>query len=156
MAASSEIATNRKALRDYHIGQRFEAGLVLTGTEVKSVRLGKVNINDAFARVQNGSAVLMQADIQPYERASFEQHVPRRERRLLLHSTEIEKIRGLSEIQGNAIVALRMYWKGNRVKLELAVGKGKDAPDKRADLKARANLREAQREAADFNRRHGV
>ena len=85
---AEDIANNRKALRDYHIVDRYEAGLELKGTEVKSIRLGHVNINDAFARIDQGAPVLHQADIQPYAKASAEQHDPRRERRLLLHKPE--------------------------------------------------------------------
>ncbi len=156
MSVSKEIATNRKALRDYHILARFEAGISLKGTEVKSIRLGLVNINDAFARIDRGVPILHQADVQPYAKASFEQHVPRRERRLLLHKAEIEKLRGLSEIEGHSIVALRMYWKDSHVKVEIGVGKGKLAPDKRADVKAKIEKREADREVARFNRKHGI
>lgn len=153
---SAEIATNRKALRDYHILDRCEAGIALKGTEVKSIRLGHVNINDAFARIDhNGEPILHQADIQPYEKASHEQHVPRRERKLLLHAREIEKLRGLSSIDGRTLVALRMYWKGSRVKVEIGVGKGKEAPDKRMDLKAKQVKRETDREVARFHKRAG-
>lgn len=154
--ASSEIATNRKALRDYHILDRMEAGIVLKGTEVKSIRLGLSNINDAFARIEsNGQAILHQADIQAYANASHEQHVPRRERKLLLHKREIEKLRGLSSIEGRTLVALRMYWKDGNVKVEIGVGKGKLAPDKRADIKAREIDRETDRELARFVRKKG-
>lgn len=153
---AQDIANNRKALRDYHIVDRYEAGLELKGTEVKSIRLGHVNINDAFARIDFGRPVLHQADIQPYEKASHEQHDPRRERRLLLHKNEIEKLREASAIAGHALVALRLYWKNGRVKVELGVGKGKLAPDKRQDLKAKATKREADREVARFNRKRGI
>ena len=121
---AEDIANNRKALRDYHIVDRYEAGLELKGTEVKSIRLGHVNINDAFARIDQGAPVLHQADIQPYAKASAEQHDPRRERRLLLHKPEIEKLRSASAIEGHALVALRLYWKNGRVKVEIGVGKG--------------------------------
>lgn len=155
--SSTEIATNRKALRDYHILDRWEAGLALKGTEVKSIRLGHANINDAFARIDHtGVPVLYQADIQPYDKASHEQHVPRRERKLLLNKKEIEKLKAMSEVEGRTLVALRMYWKGSRVKIEIGVGKGKEAPDKRADLKAKAIDRETEREIARFRKKRGV
>ncbi len=153
--ASAEIATNRKALRDYHILQRYEAGIALKGTEVKSIRLGFVNINDAFARIDRGIPILHQADIQAYAKASHEQHVPRRERKLLLNAREIEKLQEASTVAGHALVALRMYWKSDHVKIEIGVGRGKDAPDKRADLKTKAVDREVEREVARFNRKHG-
>ena len=150
----SDISINRKALRDYHILERVEAGLELKGTEVKSVRAGHANINNAFARVEGGQVFLYDADIQPYERASFEQHEPKRSRRLLLHKTEIDRLFGLTQIKGNTLVALRLYWKKSRVKVELGVGKGKEARDKRQDIKKRVTQRETEREIARFNRRH--
>lgn len=151
-----DIINNRKALREYHILQKFEAGVELKGTEVKSIRGGLANLNDAFARIENdGQAFLYNADVQPYERASVEQHEPKRPRRLLLHREELDKLRGLTSVQGNTLVALRMYWKKGRVKIELGVGKGKLAGDKRADLKERATRRETEREISNFNRRHG-
>lgn len=152
----ADIVSNRKALREYHILSRVEAGLELRGTEVKSVRAGKANLNDAYARVEpDGNAVLHNADIQPYEKASHEQHEPRRPRRLLLHRAEIDKLRGQTAVQGHALVALRMYWKNGRVKIELGLGKGKHAADKRADLKERITRRETEREVSRFNRRNG-
>jgi len=150
----SDIANNRRALHDYHILERYEAGVELKGTEVKSIRAGLANINSAFARVENGQLFLYGADIQPYERASHEQHDPKRNRRLLLHKKEIDKLFGQTQIKGHTLVALRMYWKGPRVKIEIGVGKGKEAHDKRSDLKDRVEKREAQREAARFNDRH--
>ncbi len=153
---AEDIITNRKALREFHILQKFEAGVELKGTEVKSIRGGLANLNDAFARVENdGQAFLYNADVQPYERASVEQHEPKRPRRLLLHREELDKLRGLTSVQGNTLVALRMYWKKGRVKIELGVGKGKLAGDKRADLKERATRRETEREISRFNRNHG-
>lgn len=153
---AEDIINNRKALREFHILQKFEAGVELKGTEVKSIRGGLANLNDAYARVENdGQAFLYNADVQPYERASVEQHEPKRPRRLLLHREEIDKLRGLTSVQGHTLVALRMYWKKGRVKIELGVGKGKLAGDKRADLKERATRRETEREISRFNRRHG-
>jgi len=151
---SAEISVNRKALRDYHILERFEAGLELKGTEVKSIRAGLANINNAFARIEGGQAFIYDVDIQPYARASFEQHEPKRVRRLLLHRQEIDRLFGQTQIKGHTLVALRMYWKDARVKIEIGVGKGKEAADKRQDLKERATKRETDREVARFNKRH--
>jgi len=150
----ADISVNRKALHDYHIFERFEAGLELKGTEVKSIRAGKVNLNSAFARIEKGEAWIYDIDIQPYEKASHEQHVPKRVRRLLLHRQEIDKLFGGTQIAGRSIVALRLFWKGSRVKVELGVGKGKDHRDQRADIKKRETNREMKRETADFNKRH--
>ena len=150
----ADISVNRKALRDYHILERVEAGIELKGTEVKSIRAGFANINNAFARVENGQAFVFDVDIQPYARASHEQHEPKRFRRLLLHKREIDRLLGLSQVQGHTIVALRMYWKDARVKIEIGVGRGKEAHDKREDLKERASKRETDREVARFNKRH--
>jgi len=147
-----EVAKNRKALRDYEIVERFEAGIELKGTEVKSVRAGQINIGDAFARVEGGQVFLYGCDIQPYAQASHTQHEAKRPRRLLLHRREINKLTALSAERGLALVALRVYWKDNRLKLELGAGKGKGAIDKREDLKKKAMDREVEREMARFNK----
>jgi len=151
---SAEISANRKALRDYHILERFEAGVELKGTEVKSIRSGFANLNNAFGRVEGTQVLLYDCDVQPYAKASFEQHEPKRFRRLLLHKTEIDRIRSLTEIKGHTLVALRMYWKDSRVKIELGIAKGKEAGDKRQDLKTKASKREVDREVARFNKKH--
>lgn len=151
----SDIATNRRALHDYHILERYEAGIELKGTEVKSIRGGLVSMMNAFARVENGQVFLYGVDIQPYIRASFEQHDPKRNRRLLLHKREINKLFEISSIKGHTLVALRLYWKDARVKVELGVGKGKEASDKRAALKTKTTKREVDREISRFNRKHG-
>jgi SsrA-binding protein len=152
MAAESIV--NRKALRDFHILERYEAGIALKGSEVKSIRAGKANISDAFARIENGEAFLYNADIQPYERASHEIPPAKRVRKLLLHRAEIDKLYGLTNVAGRALVVLKLYWKNGRLKTELGVAQGKVARDKRADLKKRATDRETEREIARFNRRH--
>ena len=153
-ADPNEIAVNRKAGRDYHILEKFEAGVELRGTEVKSIRNGKLNISDAFARVEKGQVWLYNCDIQAYDKASWEQHEPRRCRRLLLHKREIHKLAGFSHLKGLALPLLRAYWKNRRVKMELGVGRGKDQRDQRQDLKDRVENREAQREVARFNEKH--
>lgn len=151
---SDEISANRRAHHEFHILERFEAGIELKGTEVKSIRGGYANLNQAFARVEKGQVFLYDSDIQPYVRASFEQHVAKRPRRLLLHKTEIAKLFEATAIAGHTLVALRMYWKNHRVKVEIGIAKGKEARDKRQDLKNRAVKREMDREKANFNRKH--
>jgi len=152
---SAEITTNRKAFRDYHILDRFEAGVELKGTEVKSIRAGFVTLQGAFAKIQNGEIFLYEASIQPYERASHEQHETKRPRRLLLHRMEIDRLTGAVEREGLTLPALRMYWKKGIVKLEIGLGKGKHAGDKRQDLKQRVEKREADRAVTAFNRSRG-
>ena len=151
---AAETILNRKALRDFHILERFEAGIELKGSEVKSIRAGKANISDAFARIEKGQAFMHNADIQPYAQASIEVPAPKRVRRLLLHKQEIEKLYGLTAIAGRTLVVLSLYWKNGRLKIEIGVGQGKVAHDKRADLKKRATDRETQREVARFNQKH--
>src|SRR5437867_10965933 len=153
MAAESII--NRKALRDFHILERYEAGLELKGSEVKSIRAGKANISDAFARIEKGEAFLYNADSQPYERASHDVPAAKRVRKLLLHRQEIDKLHGLTNIAGRALVVLKLYWKNGRLKAEIGVAQGKEARDKRLDLKKRAVDRETAREVARFHRKHG-
>lgn len=153
MAAESVL--NRKALRDYHILDRYEAGIALKGSEVKSIRAGKANISDAFVRIERGEAFLYNADIQPYEKASHEIPVAKRTRKLLLHRAEIDKLYGESQVSGRALVVLKLYWKSGKLKAEIAVAHGKVARDKRLDLKKRAVERETAREVARFNRKHG-
>jgi len=148
-----EIASNRKALHEYHILEKVEAGVELKGTEVKSIREGRINLRDAFARIDGGQCLLYGCDIQPYAQASWEQHDPKRVRRLLLHKKEIMRLYGVCQVKGQALVALRAYWKGPRVKIELGVAKGKVAGDKREDLKKREAKREVEREISRFNRR---
>ena len=152
MAADSII--NRKALRDHRVLDHYEAGIELKGSEVKSIRQGKANISDAFARIDKGEAFLYNADIQPYERASHEVPVAKRVRRLLLHRQEIDRLYGETQVKGRALVVLKLYWKNGKVKAELGVGVGKLAHDKRADLKKRAVDRETAGEVARFNRNH--
>ena len=152
---AAETILNRKALRDYNILERYEAGIELKGSEVKSIRAGKANISDAFVRIEKGQAFLYNADIQPYDKASHEIPAAKRVRRLLLHRHEIDKLYGLSAIQGRSLVVLNLHWKKGRLKSEIGVGQGKQAHDKRATLKKRATDRETEREVARFNRNHG-
>src|SRR5437868_8896496 len=112
---TAETILNRKALRDFHILERYEAGLELKGSEVKSIRAGKANINDAFARIENGEAFLYNADIQPYERASHEIPSAKRVRKLLLHRAEIDKLYGETQVGGRALVLLNLDRKSTRL-----------------------------------------
>jgi SsrA-binding protein len=151
---SAEIASNRRAFHNYQILEKIEAGIALQGTEVKSIRAGLANLNNAFARVEKNEVYLYDADIQPYERASHSQHEPRRPRKLLLHKSEIAKLFSASAVEGQTLVALRLYWKNARVKVELGVGRGKSTIDKRHDLKEKAVKRETDRAMSAFNRRN--
>ena len=138
----ADIVTNSKARRDYHILETFEAGIVLHGTEVKALRAGKGQISDAFARVENSEVYLYNAHIDEYAQGNLQNHQPKAVRKLLLHKSEIRKLFGLASVKGNALFPLALYWKNGKVKVSLAVGKGKAQFDKREDLK----LREAERE----------
>jgi SsrA-binding protein len=150
---SAEITTNRKAFRDYHILEKIEAGLELKGSEVKSLRAGLVSLQGAFAKVQGNELYLHDCTIQPYEQASHEQHEAKRSRRLLLHRAEIDKLAIGVEREGLTLPVLRLYWKKGRVKAEVGLGKGKQAADKRLDLKKRVETREAERAVSAFNKR---
>ena len=141
----ADIISNPKARRDYHIGDTFEAGIVLKGTEVKSLRAGKGQISDSFARVENGEVWLYNAHIDEYSHGNWSNHEPKAKRKLLLHKEEIRKLFTLATVKGNALVPLKFYWKEGRVKVALGVGKGKAAPDKRDDLKRRDADREMKR-----------
>ena len=140
-----DILSNPKARRDYHILETFEAGIVLKGTEVKSLRAGRGQIADAFARVEKNEVWLYNAHIEEYSFGNLNNHVPKAPRKLLLHKSEIRKLFGLAAVKGNAIVPLAFYWKNGRVKVSLAVGKGKQQFDKREDLKQRDADRELKR-----------
>ena len=151
---SGDVANNKRANREFHITDKFEAGLVLKGTEVKSIREGKVNIRDAFARLDRNELWLYGCDIQPWQTAgAFFQHEAKRPRKLLVHKSEILKLSQATLQKGFTIVCLRLYFKGRRVKVELGLAKGKSHSDQRHDLKKKTELREAQREVARFNKR---
>ena len=141
----ADILTNPKARRDYHILDTFEAGIVLHGTEVKSLRAGKGQISDAFARVEKDEVFLYNAHIDEYTFGNRQNHAPKAPRKLLLHKAEIRKLFGLGSVKGNALFPLSFYWKDGRVKVALAVGKGKVQFDKREDLKKRDSERELKR-----------
>src|SRR5690349_21844403 len=141
----ADILNNSKARRDYHILETFEAGIVLHGTEVKALRAGKAQISDSFARVENGQAFLYNAHIDEYAFGNRENHQPKAPRKLLLHASEIRKLHEAAAVKGNALLPLSFYWKNNRVKVALAVGKGKVQFDKREDMKRRDTERELKR-----------
>jgi SsrA-binding protein len=136
---------NAKAFHLYHVGERFEAGIVLRGTEMKSLRQGQAQLADAFVRIENGAPVLHHAHISEYTQGNIHNHPPRRPRKLLLHSNEIIKIRAAAEMQGMTIIPLRIYFKEGLAKAEIALCKGKNFADKRETLRRKAELREAQR-----------
>jgi SsrA-binding protein len=141
----AEIVSNPKARRDYHILDTFEAGIVLHGTEVKALRAGKAQISDAFARVENGQVWLYNAHIDEYAWGNRENHQPKAPRKLLLHRSEIRKLQELTSVKGNALMPLQFFWKNNKVKVQLGVGKGKVQYDKRETIKERESDRELKR-----------
>jgi SsrA-binding protein len=141
----ADILSNPKARRDYHILETFEAGIVLKGTEVKTLRAGKGQITEAFARIENDQAWLHNAHIDEYFFGNRENHQPKAPRKLLLHKSEIRKLFGLASVKGNAIFPLAFHWKNGKVKVLLGVGKGKVEFDKREDIKKRESDRELKR-----------
>lgn len=141
----SDIVTNPKARRDYHILETYEAGIVLHGTEVKALRAGKGQISDAFARVEGNQVFLYNAHIEEYAHGNIQNHEPKAVRKLLLHKNEIRKLFELASVKGNALFPLSFYWKNGKVKVALGVGKGKVQYDKRQDLKKRESDRELKR-----------
>ncbi len=142
--AQRTIADNRKALHDYHVIDTWEAGLALLGTEVKAIREGSVNLRDSFARIDQGEVWLMNVHISPYSHTGYAHHDERRHRKLLLHRHEIEKLAGKVAEKGLTLVPLRMYLKKGRVKIALALVKGKQAHDKRETIRRREIDRETR------------
>ncbi len=128
------VAENRKARHDYFIEDTYEAGLALVGTEVKSIRAGKVNIKDSYVKIKNGEALVVGMHVSPYEQGNIFNRDPFRERKLLLHKREIMKLKALSEADGYSLIPLSLYLKDGLVKMQLAVAKGKKLYDKRHDL----------------------
>lgn len=147
---SRPLAQNRKARHDYFIEETYEAGLVLRGTEIKSVRAGRVNIADAHVRVMNGEAFIINMHIAPYEQGNRFNHDPTRSRKLLLHRTEIDKLYGLVQQRGYTIVPLRLYIKNGFAKLLIGLGRGKKQHDKREDLKQKQMQRDIDRAMKDM------
>ncbi|MFC5998106.1 SsrA-binding protein SmpB [Quadrisphaera sp. GCM10027208] len=139
------VATNRKARHDYLVVDTYEAGLVLTGTEVKALRAGRASLVDGFASIDGGEAWLENVYIPEYSQGTWTNHAPRRKRKLLLHRVEIDKLAGKSRETGYTLVPLQLYFKDGRAKVEIALAKGKKEYDKRQTLRARQDAREAQR-----------
>lgn len=147
------IANNKKAWHDYFIEDVYEAGLVLKGTEVKSIRLGKVNLKESFCRIKDGEVFINNMNISPYEQGNRENPPdPTRMRKLLLHRAEIVKLIRLVDEKGFALVPTKIYLKNGRVKLEVGVAKGKKLHDKRESLKQKEAERETSRAIRDHNR----
>ena len=140
---------NRKANHEYFVGETFEAGIVLTGTEIKSLREGKAQINDAFVRVDNGEALMYQSHISEYDFGNINNHSPVRVRKLLLHKKEILKLKSATDSGGVAIIPLKIYFKKALAKVLIALCTGKKLYDKREDLKKREAMREARRALSD-------
>jgi SsrA-binding protein len=153
-AAAGDIATNRRASYRFNLLERFEAGIVLTGTEVKSLREGNVQLKDAYAVERDGEVWLIGMYIAPYGPASRENHDPERPRKLLLHRSEIDRLIGRTHERGLTLVPTRVYFssEGSRAKVEIALARGKDVYDKRESIRRRETAREVQRELREARR----
>ena len=143
-AAQKIIADNRKAHHDYHLLETFEAGMVLLGTEVKSIREGGANLRDSFARIESGEVWVYNIHISPYRNRGYSDHDPKRRRKLLLHRHEIRKLIGKTVERGMTLVPVRMYLKDGRVKMAISLAKGKKEHDKRETIKRRETARETR------------
>jgi SsrA-binding protein len=150
--SAGDVATNRKASHKYELIERFEAGVELVGSEVKSLREGQVQIADAYATIDDGEVWLRGVHIPPYAPASMENHEPDRPRKLLLHRYEIERLIGRLQRKGQTLVPTRIYFKGSRAKVELAVARGKEQRDRRREIRDRDVMRDVARELAERNR----
>ena len=145
-AAAGDVATNRRASHKYELVERMECGIELQGSEVKSLRQGKSQIGDAYASIEGGEVWLRNAHIPPYDPASIENHDPERPRKLLLHRYEIERLIGRMQRKGLTLVPTRIYFKGPRAKVELALARGKEQRDRRREIRDRDVRREVERE----------
>jgi SsrA-binding protein len=143
------ICQNKKARHEYHIEDTYETGIVLTGTEVKSLRVGRGNLLDSYARVENGEMMLYNMHISPYEQGNRYNHEPKRTRKLLMHKSEIMRLFGRVREKGYSLIPTRAYFRDGRVKVELALAKGKKTYDKRQDLAAKDARREVDRAFRD-------
>jgi len=139
------IAQNKKAFHDYHIEETVEAGIVLTGTEVKSLRAGRANLRDSYAAMEKGELFLIGAHISPYEQGNIFNHDPLRSRKLLLHARELRRLYGKVQVAGYTLVPTRLYFKDGRVKVEIGLAKGKTTYDKRQTLAKKEAQREMER-----------
>ncbi len=144
------IAENRKARHEYFIEDRFEAGMVLKGTEVKSLRQGRANLKDSYARIKNGELYVHQLHISPYPFAYYNNHDPLRVRKLLMHHYEIKQLYGKMNERGYTLVPLRLYFREGKVKLELALAKGKRHYDKRETIRRRDEQRDLDRQRKEY------
>jgi SsrA-binding protein len=151
-AAAGDVATNRNASFRYHLLEKWECGIMLQGSEVKSLRAGSVQLKDAYAVVRKGEVWLENLHIAPYAPASGENHDPERSRKLLLHRREIERLIGKTQERGLTLVPTRIYFKGPNAKVEVALAKGKEGRDKRRDLKAKDQRREIDRALREHER----
>lgn len=140
------ISRNKKAYHDYFILETFQAGIALTGTEVKSIRLGRCNLKDSYIKIENGEAFVKNMHISPFDQGNRFNHDPLADRKLLLHKYEINKLIGATTIDGNTIVPIKIYLKGSLVKLDIAIAKGKKLHDKRHDIAKKDMQREAAKE----------
>jgi SsrA-binding protein len=148
------IALNRRARHEFSIEDSLEAGIVLSGTEIKSIRAGKVNLADAFARIERGEAWLVGAHIAPWEGGNRQNHEPKRDRKLLLHRRQIDQLLGRTKAKGLTLIPLKLYiTERGKAKLELGLGRGKQLYDKRREIAARDARREVERALADAGRR---
>ena len=143
------LAENRKARHEYFIESTYECGIALVGTEVKSIRMGKVNIKDSYVRIKNGEAFVIGMHVSPYEKGNIFNRDPFRESKLLLHKREIRKLLALSQADGYSLIPLKLYLRDGKVKLELAVAKGKKLYDKRHDIAERDARRAMDRRNSD-------
>ena len=139
------IARNRKARHEYNIEETYEAGIKLKGTEIKSIRAGRVNLKDSFALVEKGEVFLYNMHISPYRQGNRHNHEPERKRKLLLHKKQIRSLYGYTRQKGYTLVPLKLYLRRNLAKVELGLGKGKDKRDKRRDIAKRTHEREMER-----------
>jgi SsrA-binding protein len=151
--AQQNVAENRKAFHDFHILETFEAGMVLLGTEVKSIREGNVNLRDSYARVEDGEIWIYNVHITPYSHRGYSDHEPTRRRKLLLHRSEIRKLIGKTVEKGMTLVPTRMYFKNGHVKVAIGLAKGKKAHDKRETIKRRDAERETRAAVKERGRR---
>jgi SsrA-binding protein len=151
-AAPGDVATNRQAAFRYQLLDRLECGVALTGTEVKSVREGRVQLKDGYAAVQDGELWLHNVHIAPYAPAARANHEPERPRKLLAHRREIERLTGKTQERGFTLVPTRIYFSGSRAKVEIALARGKDVHDKRESIREREQRREVQRALRDVQR----
>ena len=149
----TDFARNKKALNDFNIEETYEAGIALTGPEVKSVRAGRANLKESYARVRDGEVYLIGAHISPYENATHREQLPTRDRKLLLHRKEIDRLLGKTQTEGNTLVPLKLYAKNGNVKLQIGVASRKRQYDKRRDIARKTAEREMQRAVKERLRR---